>query len=74
MIVSFGSQPERLRAGAYLLFYTTRVSIPYIGIILFIKINQSTFWINKVTVGRRIMVFVITIPFLVKIPVFGLHF
>lgn len=74
IIISFGSQPERLRAGTYLLFYTTRIRIPYIAILVFLKLEYSVFWVCVNTISTSIITIVIILPFLVKMPIFGLHF
>lgn len=74
IIISFGRQPERLSAGTYLLFYTTRISIPYIAILVFLKLEYSTFWICVSSVSTSITTIIMILPFLVKMPIFGLHF
>lgn len=74
IIISFGRQPERLSAGTYLLFYTTRLSIPYIAILVFLKIEYSIFWVCTNSIRTSIITIIIILPFLVKIPIFGLHF
>lgn len=71
MILFYGSQPERLSARVYLLLYTMLFSIPFLVLILlFLK----SFLIRKIIICNSIVVLIIVIPFLVKIPVFGLHF
>jgi NADH-ubiquinone oxidoreductase chain 4 len=74
IILSAGNQPERLSSGAYLLFYTTIISIPYLSIVLLI--DSSLVKIGDpiiVLISGVIRVIVLT-PFLVKMPIFGLHF
>jgi len=72
LIISLGTQPERLSAGSYLLFYTTFLSVPYLVFIIFISLNEfnlrACYWRS----GRVSLV--LLSPFLVKIPMFGLHF
>jgi len=74
IIISFGRQPERLRAGTYLLFYTTRIRVPYIAILVFLKLEYSTFWVCVNSISTSIITIVMLLPFLVKMPIFGLHF
>lgn len=71
IIVYWGSQPERLSAGLYFLVYTRIVSIPFL--ILVLLINKRFFIINKENVSAIFLIIYLA-PFLVKMPVFGLHF
>jgi NADH-ubiquinone oxidoreductase chain 4 len=73
MILSQGTQPERLSAGAYLLFYTTFLSIPYLIILLSLKDKlfiRVRYLYEILGVGGLIMM----LPFIVKMPILGLHF
>lgn len=72
IILIWGSQPERLSAGLYFLIYTRLVSIPYI--IIVILINDWSFIYKHQLSYSSFLRFLILIPFLVKIPIFGLHF
>lgn len=73
IIMFWGRQPERLSAGLYFLLYTGMVSIPYLFFLLFLfpRGNEFSF---RGFIGRRIFSFLLLLPFLVKMPVFGLHF
>jgi NADH-ubiquinone oxidoreductase chain 4 len=72
LILTAGSQPERLSAGSYLLFYTTAVSVPYLVIILLIDTTILGINGNFLRLSTRI-VFILT-PFFIKIPILGFHF
>lgn len=74
MILSAGSQPERLSSGAYLLFYTTFLSIPYLVLILSMPSYFNKIWDSRLLFLSGALRLIIASPFLVKIPVFGLHF
>jgi len=74
IILSNGSQPERLSAGAYLLFYTTAISVPYLIIILIIEFKRKFSYYRPISWGFRRIVFILIIPFFIKIPIFGFHF
>jgi len=74
MIIYWGRQPERLSAGLYFIIYTGRFRIPFIVviIIMFPSIYFSLFRGRIST--RSSLSFLLLIPFLVKMPVIGLHF
>lgn len=73
MIIYWGLQPERLSSGLYFLVYTRSVSIPFIVFLL-----KLIPWVNFILIEkyffRFFILIVIILPFLVKIPVFILHF
>ncbi len=74
IIVFWGRQPERLSAGLYFLIYTRTFSIPFI--IIIIKSSPFTtfsFFSRRMLTRRRLRT-ILLIPFLVKIPIIGLHF
>lgn len=77
IILVWGRQPERLSAGLYFLMYTVFFSIPFLIIII---ISLSSIPFLGITGSRTIICFnpvFITfsyLPFLVKIPVIGIHF
>jgi NADH-ubiquinone oxidoreductase chain 4 len=73
MILSLGSQPERLSARMYFLLYTARVSIPYLLMVLLVFPFSIEFLNTRINLGGLITMLTI-IPFLVKIPVLGVHF
>lgn len=74
IIFGWGTQPERLQAGFYILIYTLFGSLPLLLIILIFKKSSLMYlflqW-NNLDVG--ILFFVILLGFLVKIPVFFFH-
>lgn len=74
IIVFWGRQPERLSAGLYFLIYTRTFSIPFIIII----INSSPFitfsFFRRRMLSRSWLRIILLIPFLVKMPIMGLHF
>lgn len=72
MIIYWGSQPERLSASLYFLIYTTFISIPYIIIVLLS--TPSLFFIIKAFSVSHFSLILLIRPFLVKIPVIGLHY
>jgi len=74
MIIFWGRQPERLSAGLYFLIYTRTFRIPFIVII----INQAPIihfsFLSMNVLGGAWLGRLLLMPFLVKIPVIGLHF
>lgn len=73
IILYWGNQPERLSAGLYFLIYTSILSIPFI-ILLIVGFYNITFRRIKIIRVRWLLTLLILSPFLVKIPIFGLHF
>jgi NADH-ubiquinone oxidoreductase chain 4 len=73
IILSRGRQPERLSAGAYLLFYTTAISVPYLAVVVSIEIKGMITIKSSSLVFRGIAFFLLA-PFFIKIPMFGFHF
>lgn len=72
IIIFIGNQPERLSARVYFLIYTSIFSIPYLIILIKINFTRLLFYHNIISCSRLCLVMLI--PFLVKIPVIGLHF
>lgn len=74
IILFWGNQPERLSAGTYFLIYTIFFSLPYLSFILMF-INKDLLFIREsfMLIGIVLRLIIIT-PFLVKLPVLGLHF
>lgn len=72
MIFFLGAQPERITARFYLLIYTFLFSLPLLSFILLL---ESPFWCNY---NCKALSFseslILSLPFLVKMPVIGLHF
>lgn len=73
MIIYWGNQPERLSAGLYFLIYTGILSIPFLIIVIFL-VKTTRFLLLAPNNFSFILRTLILAPFLVKIPIFGLHF
>lgn len=71
-IVFFGSQPERVRARTYFLVYTIMVSLPFLALIS--AVSGFVFIAMKTTQASPLIALLIVFPFLVKMPVMGLHY
>nr|YP_010535579.1 NADH dehydrogenase subunit 4 [Otobius lagophilus]UYB78387.1 NADH dehydrogenase subunit 4 [Otobius lagophilus]UYB78400.1 NADH dehydrogenase subunit 4 [Otobius lagophilus]UYL27140.1 NADH dehydrogenase subunit 4 [Otobius lagophilus] len=74
MIFSWGYQPERLQAGIYMLFYTLFGSLPLFVFLLMNSVSLSyvyVFWLNLSS--GVLMMFLITVAFFVKVPIFFFH-
>nr|YP_010363546.1 NADH dehydrogenase subunit 4 [Atkinsoniella warpa]UNZ12647.1 NADH dehydrogenase subunit 4 [Atkinsoniella warpa] len=76
LIFGWGYQPERLISGLYLFFYTLFASLPLLMIIMFLYFNYSSmfFDMNYGYSYSFIMHFCMVFAFLVKLPMFMLHF
>lgn len=74
IIIFWGSQPERLSAGLYFLIYTRTFSIPFIIIIISSSPFITFSFLRRRILTRSWLRIILLIPFLVKIPVIGLHF
>ncbi len=71
LIIILGVQPERLLASFYFLFYTIRISLPFLFSVLRFMWNYKFFY--PLFLYTR-LVLILILPFLVKLPIFGLHF
>jgi len=73
-IVVQGGQPERLSAGLYLLVYTGIISVPYLLLVL--TFLNKTIWFRRKGefFVSQIVFWILVSPFLVKMPILGLHF
>ena len=75
VILGWGTQPERLTASLYMLFYTFSSSFPFLVFIL--VLGTPEFWRFSIFSARNTIwaygTFVILLPFLVKIPIFFVH-
>lgn len=73
--MGWGLQPERLRATVYIMFYTIASALPFLGVVLYRGV--VLFEGQWGTVGNRntstLMGFVLTLPLLIKTPIFLLH-
>lgn len=73
IIIYWGNQPERLSAGLYFLIYTRMFSIPFLVVVLFCIKKNRFFLYRKIESSFFLRLLALT-PFLVKIPIFGVHF
>jgi len=73
IILYHGTQPERLSAGLYFIIYTIIFSIPFVifGLLL---LGYQTFFIKHKLGFSEILLIILITPFLVKIPILGIHF
>lgn len=75
LIIGWGYQPERLFAGYYLIFYTLFFSLPILlGIIYLYNYGNTIFFYLIYSFNRWYLFFSIIMAFLVKMPIFILHF
>lgn len=74
IILTNGNQPERVSASLYLTLYTITLSVPYLLIILILLPLRNEFFFRKNCLRRFNFSIIILLPFLVKIPIIGLHF
>lgn len=74
LIIGWGSQPERIQAGIYLIFYTLFASLPIIVALFFVYSNDLTlrFFLFR-TYDSFYLFFCITFVFLIKSPIFLVH-
>nr|UPL65385.1 NADH dehydrogenase subunit 4 [Crompus oculatus] len=74
LIFGWGYQPERLKAGFYLMFYTLFASLPMLICIFYIYNSGSMFYyLIKINYNFYIY-FSLIFAFLVKMPMFFFHF
>nr|AML26154.1 NADH dehydrogenase subunit 4 [Scolytinae sp. BMNH 1274282] len=74
LIVGWGSQPERISAGVYLLFYTLIVSLPMmISMFYFYNLVGSLDYYYLININSVFMYFCINLVFFVKIPMYFIH-
>ena len=73
MILYHGRQPERIIARLSFFLYTLFLSLPYMIMVIVILANQTISLIGRDSYSSTVLVLLI-IPFLVKMPVLGLHF
>jgi len=74
IVLRIGRQPERLSAGSYLLFYTTFISVPYLSMILLLRVSEIVMKTQILLWRFSGRGFVLLIPFFIKMPMFGFHF
>jgi len=73
IIIYSGRQPERLSSRVYFLIYTCVLSIPYLVVVILMFPNIY-FYSGASFLAREIVGVITLAPFLVKIPVLGVHF
>nr|YP_010480519.1 NADH dehydrogenase subunit 4 [Episparis tortuosalis]UVN15238.1 NADH dehydrogenase subunit 4 [Episparis tortuosalis] len=76
LIIGWGYQPERIKAGMYLLFYTLFVSLPLlIGIFyLFNQMNgMMIYFLKFLNLNLYMLYFCMIMAFLVKMPMYFVH-
>nr|YP_010389730.1 NADH dehydrogenase subunit 4 [Doratura stylata]UPU95804.1 NADH dehydrogenase subunit 4 [Doratura stylata]UXD78647.1 NADH dehydrogenase subunit 4 [Doratura stylata] len=76
IILGWGYQPERLLAGMYLFFYTMLVSLPLFIVIMYMYMCMGSLFLDllKFNSCSFILHFVIMLVFLVKMPMYFVHF
>nr|YP_010954470.1 NADH dehydrogenase subunit 4 [Lisarda rhypara]WMV02033.1 NADH dehydrogenase subunit 4 [Lisarda rhypara] len=75
LIFGWGYQPERLKAGFYLLFYTLFASLPLLISIFVLGFNSSTLFYFLIDYDCNFYIFMcLIVAFLVKMPMFMVHF
>nr|YP_010996526.1 NADH dehydrogenase subunit 4 [Sophonia fuscomarginata]WPC85268.1 NADH dehydrogenase subunit 4 [Sophonia fuscomarginata] len=76
MIIGWGYQPERLISGFYLFFYTLFASLPFLLLLIYFYMNfNSVFFDYSFGYSSNVILyFCMIFAFLVKLPMFMLHF
>nr|YP_009107624.1 NADH dehydrogenase subunit 4 [Uragus sibiricus]AIU44826.1 NADH dehydrogenase subunit 4 [Uragus sibiricus] len=82
LITRWGSQPERLNAGIYLLFYTLASSLPLLIVILHLQNQIGTLYLPMLKLSHPTLnsswsglaaSLALLLAFMVKAPLYGLH-
>nr|YP_025958.1 NADH dehydrogenase subunit 4 [Strigops habroptila]AAP47802.1 NADH dehydrogenase subunit 4 [Strigops habroptila] len=86
LITRWGSQPERLSAGIYFLFYTLMSSLPLLIAILYLHSQTGTLYLPTLKLTPHLLSYIPTnywstlllsmallMAFMVKAPLYGLH-
>nr|YP_010329845.1 NADH dehydrogenase subunit 4 [Amerila alberti]UNP54601.1 NADH dehydrogenase subunit 4 [Amerila alberti] len=76
LIIGWGYQPERIKAGMYLLFYTLFVSLPLLMGIFYIfnEMNSMMIYFLKfMNMNMYLLYFCMIMAFLVKMPMYFVH-
>nr|YP_010952965.1 NADH dehydrogenase subunit 4 [Empoascanara angkhangica]WMQ52408.1 NADH dehydrogenase subunit 4 [Empoascanara angkhangica] len=77
LIFGWGYQPERLISGLYLFFYTLFASLPLFLLIIYFYMNNYTLFFGMMYTSESfsfIFHFCLIFAFLVKLPMFMVHF
>nr|QFU14533.1 NADH dehydrogenase subunit 4 [Dermacentor marginatus] len=73
MILKWGSQPERIQAGFYMLMYTIFGSLPLLILTISYKISLNIVFNEWIFSQMGFIFFLMILGFLVKIPMFFFH-
>jgi len=74
IIMGWGYQPERIKAGMYLIFYTLGISLPLLIVILFFWVEEGRLIIGEFMGEINIFIYLgLIMAFLVKMPIFLFH-
>nr|QXX99478.1 NADH dehydrogenase subunit 4 [Laevapex fuscus] len=75
LVVFWGYQPERLQAGSYMMLYTVSASLPLLVTLVYLFMKENSMMIMLVsTTDYYYLTIIIYLAFLVKLPMFTLHF
>lgn len=77
LIFGWGYQPDRLLAGLYLFFYTLFASLPLFLVLIYLYLNNNSLFFEahiNYNSGGFIFYFCLIFAFLVKLPMFIVHF
>nr|WRK21487.1 NADH dehydrogenase subunit 4 [Nelidina sp. n.] len=76
LILGWGYQPERLLAGMYMYIYTIMVSLPLLVMILIIYFSYySLFFDCMIYTSKNFIIhLILTLVFMMKLPIYLLHF
>nr|YP_008757681.1 NADH dehydrogenase subunit 4 [Hylobitelus xiaoi]AFV63181.1 NADH dehydrogenase subunit 4 [Hylobitelus xiaoi]WCZ71277.1 NADH dehydrogenase subunit 4 [Hylobitelus xiaoi] len=74
LIIGWGTQPERILAGMYLLFYTLLASLPMMVALFYLySVFHTLDFFFFFSVNNLMLYFCVNMVFLVKIPMFFVH-
>nr|YP_010326119.1 NADH dehydrogenase subunit 4 [Pareuchaetes insulata]UNP49249.1 NADH dehydrogenase subunit 4 [Pareuchaetes insulata] len=76
LIIGWGYQPERIKAGMYLLFYTLFVSLPLLMGIFYMNNQMNSmmiYFLKFMNSNMYMLYFCMIMAFLVKIPMYFVH-
>lgn len=81
IILGWGAQPERIRAGTYLMIYTLLGSLPLLGCLIYMDYHCGTVRIYSPLIeifffsytDYRIFCMLWIRAFLIKLPIYGVH-
>nr|AZL93368.1 NADH dehydrogenase subunit 4 [Parevania sp. ZJUH_2016024] len=78
MILGWGSQYERIRAGIFMMGYALFSSLPFLGVLMFLNykfytLDMSMLKYMKIQMDSCLMYILMMMVFLVKLPIFMFH-